>query len=213
MITNIKVTDKEIEDILLFDEINNVTKFNILYGGNGVGKTTLLNSIRNGKVELETNNNIIIKSYSNSEDNSNLNIRKEILEIDDFVRTSNGNTFSEGQRMIHHLLPFLQELEELDTGDKSLVVLLDEIDSGLSAENLNMILIMLIDLIKNKNAQIFISTNHYHFTYAVKTVLDMYTGKYRKINSYEEFYNGLVDGIRISKESNKRDFKFLKVIR
>lgn len=212
MITKIKVKDKKTKDVLLFSEVEDVKKLNILFGGNGVGKTTFLNAIREHKLELEfdTNKEVVIRSFTNSLDNTKVNNRKELTTRRDFVKRYNVSSFSEGQSIIHFLLSFLHDLKGMGT-DKQVVVLLDEIDSGLSAENINMILWQIKELIETKNVQFFISTNHYHFTYAFKKVLNMYDGKYITINSYDEYFDLLNKGIQIMQKSKKREFNFLDV--
>lgn len=212
MIKSIKVEDKELQKILLFSEINKIRPLNILFGGNGVGKTTFLKAIRDGKVTLEHGNKkeVEIYSFTNSEDNTRVNKRKELAEMGEFVKAFNVNHYSEGQSIIHYVLSFLQDIKELET-DKQIVVLLDEIDSGLSAENINMLLWQIKELMETKHVQFFISSNHYHFVHVIKLVLNMYDGTYKEIHSYEEFFNLLNDGIQVMNKSGKRSFDFLNV--
>ena len=212
MIKSIKVENKELQDILLFSKIDKVRPLNILFGGNGVGKTTFLKAVRDGKVTLEHDNKkeIVIYSFTNSEDNTRVNKRKEIAEMDEFVKAFNVNHYSEGQSIIHYVLSFLQDIKELET-DKQIVVLLDEIDSGLSAENINMLLWQIKELMETKHVQFFISSNHYQFVHAIKLVLNMYEGTYKEIQSYEEFFNLLNDGIQVMNKSGKRSLDFLNV--
>ena len=210
MITNIKITDKEISNILLFNEIKNVKKINILFGGNGVGKTTLLNAIKNSKIELNMDKDIIIKSYTNSVDNTKINNNKDLITKEDFIKAVNIKQYSEGQSIMNYVLSFFAAIKEFKT-DKDIVILLDEVDSGLSAENINVLLWQIKDLINTKNVQFFIATNSYHWTYVLGKVLNMYTGEYININSYEEYFNILNKGIQIMNKSKKRNFDFLNI--
>ena len=83
-------------------------------------------------------------------------------------------------------------------------------DSGLSIENINFILHLIVDIVKQykDNIQFIISTNHYHYTYVFKEVINMYNGEHIKINSYEEYFELLNKGIQIMYK-NRRDFSFI----
>jgi len=210
MIKEIKVIDKKIKDILLFEEVKNVKKLNILFGGNGVGKTTFLQAIRDGKIELCCDKKLHILSYTNSIDNAKINRKKELVTSRDFVKAYNVNHYSEGQSIIHYILSFLHDIKEIET-DKQIVVLLDEMDSGLSAENINMLLWQIKELMDHQHVQFFISTNHYHFVHVVKEVLNLYNGTYQRIESYEKYFELLNDGIQVMNNSLKREFDFLNV--
>ena len=208
MINNIKINKKDSR--LLFDSIKDIKRLNILFGGNGVGKSTLLNYISNNYIEADENN-YIVKSYINSRDNSKINRDKELVDHADFIKAINCNSYSEGQAILHNLLSFLQDIKELKT-DKTIIVCMDEIDSGLSAENINMILWQIKEILdSSNNIQFFISCNNYHFVYCFKEVLNMYDGKYIKINSYEQYLELLNKGIQIMNDSGKRKFDFLDV--
>ena len=82
MINNIKINKKDSR--LLFDSIKDIKRLNILFGGNGVGKSTLLNYISNNYIDVD-DNNYIVKSYINSRDNSNINRNKELATTADFI--------------------------------------------------------------------------------------------------------------------------------
>ena len=207
MLTNIKIIKKD--NRLLFDSINNIKRLNILFGGNGVGKSTLLKYIANK--EIEPNENYVVKTYINSRDNSKLNTNKQLNGVGEFIRAVNCNSYSEGQSILHNLLSFLEDIKEMNIKD-TVIVCMDEIDSGLSAENINMILWQIKEILDIKdNVQFFISCNNYHFVYCFKEVLNMYTGKYIKIESYEKYFKLLNEGIKIMNNSGKRKFDFLNV--
>ena len=53
MINNIKINKKD--NRLLFDSIKDIKRLNILFGGNGVGKSTLLNYISNNYIDVDDN--------------------------------------------------------------------------------------------------------------------------------------------------------------
>lgn len=211
MIKSIKVKkDSFEEDVLLFESAD-FKKLNILFGGNGVGKTTLLNGIVNSKLDIDTSKELIIKTYTNSKDN--------FRHIDKVSYTNYGrallqkvkaNEMSEGQSIIYSLLSYIENAKEvaIQNQDKTVVLVLDEIDSGLSAENINMILHILLDFLKIDNTQLFISSNHYHFVYVFKKVFNMYTGKQIEINSYDEYYEILSN--EMISLGKRRCLKFLE---
>lgn len=211
MIKSIKVKPKSFEsDILLFKTAR-FRRLNILFGGNGVGKTTLLNGIANNKLELNTDKELIIKSYVNSRDNFRHIDKTNYKNIGiAAIQKMNANNLSEGQSIIYSLLAYLENTKKIaeENPDKTVVLILDEVDSGLSAENINMILHMILELLEIKNTQLFISTNHYHFVHVFKKVFSMYTGELIMLNSYEEYYEALTK--EMVSLGQKRDLKFLE---
>ena len=74
-----------------------------------------------------------------------------------------------------------------------------------------MLLHLIVDMCKEfENIQFFISTNHYHYTYVFKNVLNMYDGTWIRIDSYEEYFQRLNEGIKIFNKAG-RDFSFLNI--
>lgn len=113
--------------------------------------------------------------------------------------------------MIHFFRPFLLDVEDYARNNptEDVVILIDEMDSGLSIENINMFLHLIVDMCNEfKNIQFFILTNHYHYTYVFKYVLNMYDGTWIRIESYEEYFQRLNEGIQIFNRAG-RDFSFL----
>lgn len=135
----ITVTDPLIKEILFFDEMQLKTRCNILFGGNGSGKTTFLEAIKDGKVNIESDKEIIVKHFKNSNINGKTNTGIKAEKIKELNSLYTVNSVSEGQSVAHYVLTFLAELEDLDP-EKECLILLDELDSGLSAENINMLL-------------------------------------------------------------------------
>lgn len=201
-----KVKDESTNN-LMFNNIFKLKKINILFGGNGVGKSTFLKMIRDSKFDIEGEVEKI-EYYANSTNNTQVNSNKELKSSKDAIKHINASIYSEGQASIHFLLSFLYDLKNLE---KNTIILLDEIDSGVSAENLNMIAKTINDLNKKSNLQFFISTNSYHLIYIYKEVLNMYDGNFIKINSYEEYFSSLMSGINIMNDSEKRSFDFLNI--
>lgn len=211
MIKGMKVKKESFEEDILLFKTANFKKLNILFGGNGVGKTTLLNGIINNTLELDIETELIIKSYINSQNNFRHISQVVYKDIGTaLLQKTNANKMSEGQSIIYSLLAYIEDAknEAIQNPDKTVVLLLDEVDSGLSAENINLILHMICDLLNIENIQIFISTNHYHFIHVFKKVFNMYTGKVSEFKSYEEYYNEL--STRMVDLGKKRDLVFLK---
>lgn len=211
MIKEVRVKkDSFEEDILLFKSAK-FNKLNILFGGNGVGKTTLLNGITNKKLDMDISKELIIKTYINSRDNfrhiNKANYKNYGVAL---VQKVNANEMSEGQSIIYSLMAYIEDAKDIanKNKDKTVVLVLDEIDSGLSAENINMILHILLEFLEIDNTQLFLSSNHYHFVYVFKKVFNMYTGKVVEFNSYEEYFNELSK--QMVSLGKKRELKFLE---
>ena len=191
---------------------------NILFGGNGAGKTTLLNLIKDNvasgfpDIEKDDDKKYVIHSYVNSKDNERLNNPSPYTESSTFVREAvsrmHAHTISEGQSIIYSFSEWLNTyLKEYNTEDFHIVVL-DEIDSGLSCDHVNVILHLLNEhVFSKKNVQTFISSNMYHWVYAAKEVLSMYKGKFIKIDSYDEYFKLQMNNQQ--KVGQKSDFNFL----
>lgn len=210
MITKIKTKENTLErDILLFKETDMLKRLVLLFGGNGVGKTTFLNGIKEKTLELETNKPLKIRMYTNSKNNiSKVNV--EIKDIELLQQIVLSKNMSEGQSIIFSFLGFLESVKNdcENNPDKTVVMILDEIDSGLSSENINMFCHLLNEALEDyKNLQIFLSSNNYHFVMIYESVFNMYNGKWDKINSYDEYYQKLANNMVYL--GKKRDLKFL----
>lgn len=211
ILKEVKVKEKSIEnDRLLFETVcfkNNIT---ILFGGNGVGKSTFIQGIINRTLEFDIEDDVEIISFVNSQDNLN-RARRMAKNLPDFAGLISCNSYSEGQSMVYWLLRFYHDcIEEPLKEGKKILVCVDEMDSGLSVENINFLLHLIVDTAKQykDDVQFIISTNHYHYAYVFKEVLNMYDGKYIKINSYEEYFDLLNKGIKYMIEKG-RDFSFI----
>lgn len=208
MVTKIKCNNERLH----FKELEVKSRLNVLVGGNGVGKTTFLKGLKEGKFKVECSKDIEYISYTDSVDNY-VNRHGEVRNLDECVSIMEANSMSEGQGILYSLLSFLQYIEErLEIlGDsKSIVVLLDEVDSGLSVDAINVLLHEVIRLLSRyEGVQFFISSNNYHFTYVINEVVNMYSGEYITINNYDEYFKIMVQGMQeVAKKSNSN---FLKV--
>lgn len=203
MINKIYCNDKRLH----FKELEIKGRLNILVGGNGVGKTTLLNGIKRKEYEIESTTPIEIKQYSNSKDNYRVKTSAN-MTTPQMITQANAKFMSEGQSILYSLISFLgnieKEAERLLEEKKSLIVILDEVDSGLSVDAINVLMHIIIDILNtHMNVQFFISSNNYHFTFVHNNIINMYNGKYQKINSYEEYFNLMISGMqKVGKKSN-----------
>ncbi len=212
MITKINTIKGSFEDdILLFKEVT-PKKLNILFGGNGVGKTTFLNGIVNSTLKIESSDKYDVLSFVNSQNNFKHNNPHPFdNEFNNkLIQKVESGTMSEGQSIIFSVIDFFKKVKEKSSSTKNtIVVILDEVDSGLSAENINMILHFIAEITNEyNNVQFFISSNAYHFVYVFKTVLSMYNGKFITINSYEKFYQILTENM--VQLGQKGELKFLR---
>lgn len=209
MIKSIKVKSGSIEDKILLFKNADFKKLNILFGANGVGKSTLLNGIINNSFDLDVERDIIIQPYINSKDNFKYRQKLDCKKMDILpLQEVNTESLSEGQSITYSLLVYLEHAKNtaLNNPDKTIVIVIDEIDS-LSTENINMISQIIVELYDIENIQIFVSSNHYHFVYVFKKVFNMYLGRETQLNSYEEYYKEL--SRRKYCLGKRRDFTYL----
>ena len=70
------------------------------------------------------------------------------------------------------------------------MLLIDELDSGVSAGLLHICICNIVDWLKaHKKVQCFIAVNNYHWIYTQKKVYRMDIGEYQNIDSYDEFWD------------------------
>lgn len=183
-----KLLTKEDEKVLLFETLTPHKYLNLLAGANGSGKSTLLDRIKKEEIYIDKDEEYEVISYINSENNKRYEEINEKEYTKGIVDKWNANNLSEGQSIIYSTLEFFEELKRRKKGNY--VVLLDEIDSGLSVDNINMLCHLITDLIvERKDMQFFIAINNYHWVHVFKRVINMYNGQQRDINSYTEYWD------------------------
>lgn len=98
-------------------------------------------------------------------------------------------SLSEGQSLMFSVMEFLDILlkeEEIHQPGEQNIILLDEIDSGLSIDNIDSVCRKIKRIVKKwDNTQIFMSFNSPEVIKFFPYVLSMYDGKLHKIDSYE----------------------------
>ena len=215
MITSIKNVRNE---ILLFEEsINLKPGLNLIGGGNGVGKTTLLREIRlwarsmgmckeesklKGLFSTEESLRVEAGSYlgievqsdsesgrclfwQNAKDNHRY-AKPDLFNTDlrQVNRYYSAGERSEGENVVESLITWLEESSV--TGAD--IVLLDEIDSGLSVDACNGVLAALRALVKKTGCQVIATCNSFHFPYVLGGLINLLDGSYVEFDrSYEAF--------------------------
>lgn len=216
MIKSIKINDKETLKRLHFSEAS-FYNFNILFGGNGAGKTTLLNylkdSIEHGSKDLvkSTKKKYHVHSYFNSKDNNRYNVPNPMGNSQEYTRLLStrlhAHEISEGQSILYSFSEWLDYTLKAINKTGYHIILLDEIDSGLSCDHVNVIIHMVNDnLLSLDNVQVFISSNMYHWAYVAKDVFSMYDGNFIRIDSYEQYFRIQQDNQHTV--GKKSDFNF-----
>lgn len=196
MIKNIKINYKfdKGEPRVYFKKLNLNPDINILYGGNGIGKSSLLkileSKLKNAKnynkqiiVDKDTKNKMYI--YKNSRDNI-----KESKLFDGMPEQFVMYFKSEGEGIylsLHHFIGALEDAIKNDECDIN-IVFIDELDSGLSCE-LQSRLFKRIKKLANKGIQFIITVNTYQLIRDNKgECVNMLNGEHIKLNSYDEFF-------------------------
>ena len=181
-----------LEEILFFKKIK-LKQVTFLFGGNGVGKTSLIDAISKNvdiKINFDDGTKTKIFLYKNSEHNF-----RNISEFNPYLikQKYEASGLSEGQSIIYSLQDLFELCDEIKNDGNS-VILLDEIDSGLSLDNVE----YLSDKIKHisnnyPNLQFIIAFNNFEFCRNFPEVLNMYDGNWINIENYEEYKKLLKD--------------------
>lgn len=183
MITKIKNISN---DILLFDKITLEGSLTVLVGGNGVGKTTLIKALykRDPSLEIEGDTSKLVL-WRNAVDNQRYNNPNPFSKnyTEDLFDLYLTNERSEGENVVHS---FLVWAESIPYGS---IVLIDELDSGLSIDNLNGVGHVIASLISEKKCQVIMSINSWHFVYCFDDhLVSLVDGKKVNFNrDYEKF--------------------------
>lgn len=196
MITKISVKPNTFaSQVLFFEEIDlqklKNPKMVLLFGPNGVGKSTLLREIlkaaggRNSGLILEHDGTpAIAYSYANAKDNFKVREARTYAESFDpnFISARyDASHISEGQSVLYSAYDLLDALKpgkgSFQEPGKHTIVFLDEIDSGLSIDNIDMAMRKLKYALRTRNdLQIFMSFNSPRVLKYFSEVVSMYDG-------------------------------------
>lgn len=201
--------------ILLFDKVTLTPGINLLGGGNGVGKTTLLKEVKRWAQEndhffedtfedrLRRNFGTVGPKSSITVDvdgalgrcmfysNTKHNHRNKKLD-GNATETYAGDfldVYQSGERSEGEnvVVSFIAWLDNAKL-TKDDVLFIDEIDSGLSVDALNGIAFVLTSVLKKTQCQIVVTCNTFHFPYVFGPMVNLRTGDVVDFGkSYEKF--------------------------
>ena len=197
MIKSISINKgSNLEEILFFNKMN-LGQVTLLFGANGVGKSSLIKGILKQKeIKFNCDKEIKLYSYINNEQNfRNMNKNSNLSYEDMFNpylinKKYNADELSEGQSIIYSLQDIFELCMQIKDDSNDSVILLDEIDSGLSIDNVDYLSDKIKEITdKYSNIQFIITFNNFEFCRNFPKVFNMYNGKYINIESYEQYRN------------------------
>lgn len=197
MIKSISINKgSNLEEILFFNKMN-LEQVTLLFGANGVGKSSLIKGILKQKeIKFNCDKEIKLYSYINNEQNfRNMNKNSNLSYEDMFNpylinKKYNADELSEGQSIIYSLQDIFELCMQIKDDSNDSVILLDEIDSGLSIDNIDYLSDKIKEITdKYSNIQFIIGFNNFEFCRNFPKVFNMYNGKYITIESYDQYRN------------------------
>ena len=197
MIKSISINkNSNLEEILFFNKMN-LEQITLLFGANGVGKSSLIKGILKQKeIKFNCDKETKLYSYINTEQNfrnmdknSNLSY-KDMFNPYLFKQKFDASKLSDGQNIIYSLQDIFELCVQIKDDSNDSVILLDEIDSGLSIDNVEYLSDKIKEITdKYSNIQFIIAFNNFEFCRNFPKVFNMYNGKYITIESYEQYRN------------------------
>lgn len=199
------VPDSRASHIFFFKEMD-ITKLPDprivpLFGPNGAGKSTLISAIINAGIARQpqividrTSENMHVYAYENSKDNFKAREARSYSEaFDPFFLSSrfDARSISEGQSIIYSAFDLLDGLKPgknmFGSEDSETLVLLDEIDSGMSIDNIDTAMRKIkYALSKRNDLQIFMSFNSPRILKHFPNVISMYDGSILTLHTDED---------------------------
>lgn len=203
MISKLKVQKNTLlSDVLLFDEME-LGKINLLGGPNGSGKSTLISHLINywthtkkSDLDLEFDKEMDVYTYINSKQNRRYMDKNPDISYADLCRPNiqllklASQSMSEGQSIVYSMFDILNSLAEIPFSDnRDILIVFDEMDSGLSLDNIDYIMNKVYEISEVRDdMQFIIAFNNYAVCRKYHKVKSMIDGKTINIQSYEEFF-------------------------
>lgn len=199
MITSFSVKPNSFEEAVLFFKEADFTQFTNrvipLFGPNGVGKSTLIKSLeKKTKLNVQWDRPTYIFSYQNARDNFKIREARTYAEAFDpsFMNAKfDAKGISEGQSVVYSMFDLLDgfkkngQLEPVE--GKDYLVLLDEIDSGMSIDNIDVTMRKIKYLVRTrKDLQFIMSFNSPRVVKHFPQVLSMYDGQMIELHNEDE---------------------------
>lgn len=186
---------------------------NLLFGGNGQGKSSLIEFVSSyGKVSFEgkrfkkhckaksDGERFVMYQFSNSKDNKRYD--RDPGDMFSLARVWDAKEQSEGQTVMQTACDFLYVLDNMECNSNALV-LIDEIDSGLDACACQYLVRRLRKVMReHPNMQFLLAFNQYEMSKLDKQWLNVCTGNLEDCpKSYEEYIKRLREAKRLHKRA------------
>lgn len=196
------IRDPYTDNDFIFDksEIEIKPGVTVLVGCNGAGKSSLLKQIAYRLKKAE----IPFEKFDYKNDGGK-KMREQFLWQDDIVSYANARNSSEGEEIVANMMKIAAKLGSsfnrvLDSDGKEFWILLDAIDSGLSADNIFDIKEYLFDAIfkNSKDVEIYIvvSANSYEMCRQMNC-FDVIKGEYITFKDYEDYRSFIMKSRKI----------------
>lgn len=197
--------DTKLSKILFFDEVDFEQfpeRVVPLFGPNGVGKSTFISTLesngymKNGRDSEKAMRISITRatkcySYMNARDNVKTGSRAyrgDMSDVYSFSKSFNSKAMSEGQSIVYSSYDLLRAFDSSEpSAENDTVLLFDEIDSGLSIDNIDFVMRKMRRVIKRRpDVMIIFSFNSPRVLKWFPNVLSMYDGTRTTLRTEED---------------------------